>query len=112
MIERWAVELIRAAEGTPDRNADYEEIKERIMPVLLTSDHFDATGGAMVGEPVIDGLHVAYVIDGDRTIAHIPEAQFKKWKVSLDDLHDRRSRTWWRSASSWRPTRRRTRRGR
>jgi uncharacterized protein YtpQ (UPF0354 family) len=88
MIERWAVELIRAAEGTPDRNADFGDVKDRIMPVLLTAEHFEAAGDSMVGTPIIEGLYVAYVIDGDRTIAHIPGSQFSKWGVSLDDLHE------------------------
>jgi uncharacterized protein YtpQ (UPF0354 family) len=89
MIERWAVELLRAAEGTPDRNAGFEELSDRIMPVLVTSDYFESAGEAAVGQPIVEGLHVAYVIDGDRTISHIPAAQFKKWKVSLDDLHSK-----------------------
>ena len=89
IIERWAVELLRAAEGTPDRNAAFDDVKERIMPVLLTAEHFDGAKGSMIGQPIIEGLVVAYVIDGDRTIAHIPEPQFKRWDVSLDDVHDR-----------------------
>src|SRR5215217_5537757 len=34
-VERWAVELLRAAEGTPDQGADFEEVKERILPMIL-----------------------------------------------------------------------------
>ena len=89
IVERWAVEWLRAAEGTPDRNASYDELADRIMPVLVTSDYFDSAKGAAVGQQVVEGLHVAYVIDGDRTIAHIHEAQFKKWNMSLEDLHEK-----------------------
>lgn len=89
MIERWAVELLRAAEGTPDRNAPFAELADRVMPVLLTREYFEAAGEAAVGQPLVEGLYVAYVIDGDRTIAHIPMAQFKKWKIELDDLHNK-----------------------
>lgn len=89
IIERWAVEWLRAAEGTPDRNAPFAEVAERIMPVLVTTDYFETAQGAAIGQPVVEGLQVAYVIDGDRTIAHIPEAQFKKWEISLEDLHEK-----------------------
>lgn len=87
MIERWAVELLRAAEGSPDRNAPYAELADRIMPVLVTDEYFKAAGEAAVGQQIVDGLHVAYVIDGDRTVTHVPVAQFKKWKIDIDDLH-------------------------
>src|SRR5437667_8051835 len=29
-VERWAVELLRAAEGTPDDEASYDDVKDRI----------------------------------------------------------------------------------
>lgn len=87
MIERWAVELLRAAEGTPDRTAPYAELSDRIMPVLVTDEYFKAAGEAAIGQQIVEGLHVAYVIDGDRTVTHVPVAQFKKWKIDLDELH-------------------------
>lgn len=89
MIERWAVELLRAAEGTPDRNAPYAELADRIMPVLVTDEYFKAAGEAAIGQQIVEGLHVAYVIDGDRTVTHVPVAQFKKWKIDLDDVHSK-----------------------
>lgn len=85
--ERWAVELLRAAEGSPDRTAGYDEVSDRVMPVILTTDVFESARGAMVGQLLVDGIYVTYVIDGDRTITHIPDAQFKKWDVPLDELH-------------------------
>lgn len=88
-VERWGVELLRAAEGSPDRNAPFEELSERVMPVLVTTEYFDAAKGAVVGQPLVEGIYVTYVIDGDRTITHIPNAQFKKWDIELDDLHDK-----------------------
>src|SRR5665213_641311 len=85
-VERWIVELLRAAEGTPDRTGTFEELKERIFPMLLPEDageaHIDT-----VTQPLIDGLRIAYAIDSDRTIAYIPQAQFKEWNISTDDLH-------------------------
>ena len=37
-IERWAVELLRASEGTPDREATIEEIFERLLQMILSSE--------------------------------------------------------------------------
>lgn len=36
-IERWAVELIRASEGSPDADASFEELKDRVLPMVLRS---------------------------------------------------------------------------
>jgi uncharacterized protein YtpQ (UPF0354 family) len=81
--------LLRAAEGNPDRNASYNDVADRVMPVILTTEAFEAARGAMIGQPLIEGIYVTYVIDGDRTITHIPATQFKKWAIELDDLHEK-----------------------
>src|SRR3954465_5723206 len=31
-VERWAVELLRAAEGNPDQGGSFEDVKHRILP--------------------------------------------------------------------------------
>jgi hypothetical protein len=85
-IERWVVELIRAGEGTPDRGGTFEDLRERIMPIILTEERADDE--STVSQPLVEGLRVGYAIDGDRTIAHIPHVQFKEWGVTIDDLHD------------------------
>ena len=86
-IERWIVELLRAAEGNPDRTGSFEDLKDRILPMIL-ADKDAATHKSTVTQQLIEGLRVAYAIDSDRTIAYIPEAQFEQWDVSRDDLHD------------------------
>src|SRR5687767_15620585 len=35
-IERWIVELLRAAEGSPDRTGTFEDLKDRILPMILS----------------------------------------------------------------------------
>ncbi len=85
-IERWVVELIRAGEGTPDRGGSFDELRDRIMPIIMAEER--ATDSSTVSQPLVTGLCVGYAIDGDRTIAHIPKAQFDEWGVTLDDLHD------------------------
>jgi hypothetical protein len=86
-IERWIVELLRASEGSPDRHGSFDELKDRILPMILAEKDLPAHRNT-VTEPLVEGLHIAYAIDSDRTIAYIPEVQFEGWNVSKDDLHD------------------------
>ena len=110
-IERWAVELLRASEGSPDRDAEFEDVADRLLPMILPCDDgrdvlgppppsngaaAAASGVAPVGkldhlatQPLVPGLCVGYVIDGDRTIAYVPWAGLKRWDVDLDRLHAR-----------------------
>jgi len=85
-IERWVVELVRAAEGTPDRTGSFEELRDRILPMIVAEGDRDRR--TMVTEPLLEGLSVAYAIDSDRTIAYIPEQQFKDWSIDRQALHE------------------------
>jgi hypothetical protein len=85
-IERWVVELVRAAEGTPDRNGTFDELRERVMPMIVADGERDLS--TMVTQPLVTGLSIAYAIDSDRTIAYIPAPQFKDWGIDLDSLHE------------------------
>jgi hypothetical protein len=99
-VERWAVELLRAAEGTPDQDAPFEQVKDRILPMIILQSEADAStesdgradggsnGAAIVSEPLVSGLQIAYAIDSDRTIAYIPQTVFSRWNMTVDDLHD------------------------
>ena len=87
-IDRWVVELLRAAEGTPDHSKRFKDLKDRIMPMVLSSKISDLHSGSIVTQPLLDDLHIAYAVDNDRTIAYIPETVLDKWKISLDDLHE------------------------
>src|SRR5918911_1329206 len=84
-IERWVVELVRAAEGTPDRTGSFDELRDRILPMIVTDGEKDQR--TMITEPLIEGLAVAYAIDSDRTIAYIPQPQFIEWKIDRETLH-------------------------
>ena len=86
-VERWAVELLRAAEGTPDEDATFEEVKERLMPMILPASSTDSTPG-VVHQPLIPGLIIGYAIDHDRTISYLPKQKFQEWKIGLDVLHE------------------------
>ena len=86
-VERWIVELLRAAEGSPDRNGTFKELKDRILPMILAESEAPAHKNT-VTQPLIEGIRVAYAIDSDRTIAYIPEVQFDSWHITRDELHE------------------------
>lgn len=86
-VERWAVELLRAAEGTPDQGGKFEDVKERILPMLVRINDEESAPGGMVTQPLVEGLSIAYAIDHDRTIAYISKSRFEQWGVSLEELH-------------------------
>ena len=92
-VERWAVELLRAAEGTPDQSAGFDDVKERILPMVVgangneeSAKEFRAAG--VISQPLVEGLNVAYAIDNDRTIAYIPRGRFESWGIALEELHE------------------------
>lgn len=87
-VERWAVELLRDAEGTPDRFASFDELKDRLMPMLVAADLAELRRSNIVTQPLVDGLSVTYVLDGDRTIAYLPIEVLASWNKSLDELHE------------------------
>jgi hypothetical protein len=87
-IERWMVELLRASEGTPDHAANFEEIKDRILPMILSEAATDLHPAAMVTQPLVSELLVAYAVDNDRTIAYIPRRHFDAWKITPEELHE------------------------
>src|SRR5262249_6986059 len=76
-VERWAVELLRAAEGSPDQGADFETLSPRILPMILSQQQMDPQSPSTISQPLVADLHIAYAIDSDRTIAYIPRAQFE-----------------------------------
>ena len=84
-VERWLVELLRAAEGMPDQQLSFEELKGRVYPMILPENSPAHEG--VVSESLVEGLRIGYAIDNDRTIAYIAQELFKKWGVTEDDLH-------------------------
>src|SRR5690606_8673367 len=87
-IERWMVELLRAEEGAPDRGGSFEELRDRVLPMVLSADTTEIAIGSMITQPWIDGLVIGYAIDHDRTIAYVSKQQFADWRIDLDQLHD------------------------
>jgi hypothetical protein len=87
-VERWAVELLRAGEGTPDHGATFEQLQERVLPMVLSQKSSDPEASVMITQPLVPGLQIAYAIDSDRTISYIPQPLFKRWGLSVDELHE------------------------
>jgi uncharacterized protein YtpQ (UPF0354 family) len=87
-VNRWVVELLRASEGTHDQEGTFEELKERILPLVLSSDSAQSRGPMVVTQPLIDGLIVAYAIDSDRTISYLARPHFASWNITMEELHE------------------------
>ncbi|MGF1633951.1 MAG: DUF1444 family protein [Phycisphaerae bacterium] len=87
-IERWAVELLRADEGTPDMDADFEQVRSRVLPMILSRDDDEVRDSRLVSQVILPGVRVGYVIDGDRTIAYLPADTLGKWNMDMDQLHE------------------------
>ncbi|MFI5380790.1 MAG: DUF1444 family protein [Tepidisphaerales bacterium] len=85
-VERWITELVRANEASPIDRADFDEVRERIMPMVLPPA--GPAAAAMVRQGVLPGLDVAYAIDCDRSIAYIPPITFERWGIGLETLHE------------------------
>jgi len=86
-VERWVVEMLRVAEGRPDASWKFDDVKERIMPMVIP-DLGEAAHAHTVYQPLVPGLVVTYAIDSDRTISYIPTGRFSEWKMEIDDLHE------------------------
>src|SRR5436309_877069 len=87
-VNRWVVELLRAAEGTHDQEGSYQELKPRILPLVLSSEGAQSRGPSVVTQPFVEGLIVAYAIDSDRTISYLGRPHFASWNISMEELHE------------------------
>jgi hypothetical protein len=85
-IERWIVELLRASEGTPDVDGTFDELRPRILPLVVAeaSDPHPLS----VTQPLVPGLGISYGIDNDRTISHVTRKRLQRWRVGVEDLHE------------------------
>src|SRR6476620_12679944 len=53
-VERWAVELLRAAEGTPDQGASFEDVKDRILPMVVrAAEDGSSPSPTVVSQPLV-----------------------------------------------------------
>jgi len=87
-VERWMVELLRAAEGLPEGAGEYDEVKDRILPMLIAERTTDPDPALWSHSPWLGDLLIAYAVDNDRTIAYIPRKHFETWSITEDQLHE------------------------
>lgn len=86
-VERWAVELIRVSEGTPDEEATLEEVRERILPAVVNEGFAEAAESHLVQQPFVANLRIVYALDSDRTISYLQKSTIKRWNITEEDLH-------------------------
>ena len=60
-VDRWFLDLLRIAEGQPDRNPDLDEARGRVMPVIVSAEKREALGSVAVAQPLLADLYTAYV---------------------------------------------------
>lgn len=87
-VNRWVVELLRAAEGTHDQEGTFEELKDRVLPLVLSAEGAASRGPSVVTAPFIEGLTIAYAIDSDRTISYLNRSHFASWNMDMEQLHE------------------------
>ena len=88
-IERWMLEIVRASEGTPDLKAKFEELADRIMPVVVREESSEAAKSSMIVQSFVSGLSITYAVDSQRSLWYVSEETFKKWNMSLEALHEK-----------------------
>src|ERR1041384_6806964 len=71
-VERWIVEMLRVNEGHPDHSSSFEQLQDRILPVVLPQPPADLDPATMVYQPFVARLVITYAIDQQRTIEYIP----------------------------------------
>jgi hypothetical protein len=87
-IEIWARDLLQAADGTALDRIEFDELRDRVMPMIVSEASCSGTDVPRARQPLVPGLCVAYTIDDERTITYIAEPHLQKWDVTVDDLHD------------------------
>jgi hypothetical protein len=86
-VEAWTLAILRISEGMPEVMADFEELRGRVLPMIVSQAVAEESAKSMISQPLVPGLCVAYAIDDKRTITYIPPMLFARWQISVDDLH-------------------------
>lgn len=88
-IEQWMLEMVRASEGSPDLRASYEELEDRIFPMVLREDSAATAAASLVYQPLVAGLITAYAVDNQRSVWYVTQSNLHRWKIDIDTLHER-----------------------
>jgi len=88
IVDHWVTQLLQAAANLTDQLAPFYELRTRIMPIVVSRVPTLASGAAMLGQQLVDGLHVCYVLDDEQSISYVSPGLFDSWHISLDELHE------------------------
>src|SRR5687768_9049690 len=86
-VERWAVDILRVADGMPQDEETFEAMRPRILPMLLPETSHDPDVAMIVNQPLVAGLRVGYAVDSERTISYVSTPALDRWQMSVDDIH-------------------------
>lgn len=90
MISQWILEIVRTSEGIPEHHAGFEELAERIFPVLLREQTGEGSGTATVATvPLVSGLNVGFAVDSDRSFWYVSRTTLAQWNIDIEQLHER-----------------------
>lgn len=87
-VGTWIGELLKAVKAVPKLDDGFEELRSRILPMVLPPSNAQVPEREMVRQSIIDGLDVAYALDAERTISYIPRRIFEQWGMDIDELHE------------------------
>lgn len=72
--------------GTDQTEPDLEEIRDRIMPILLSRDSWQNHFPNFAGEDWIANLAIMYVVDESNAYWYIQEKLLQKWNINYEAL--------------------------
>ena len=98
-IERWIVELLRAAEGTPDRTGTFEQLKDRILPMILPDRGGDDRSAAPSPSRWSRGCTSPTPSTATARSPTSPRRTSRRGRCRWTTSTTRRWRTWWAAAS-------------
>jgi hypothetical protein len=76
------------ARGQQQLTPDFDEVRERIMPMLYPQDVWNERFPNFIGEPWVGGLVILYVVDEPDAYWYIRQDLMDLWGMSTDMLHD------------------------
>ncbi|WP_437192911.1 DUF1444 family protein [Planctomicrobium sp. SH527] len=74
--------------GDDIRSPDFEQVRDRIMPVLYSESDWRENMQEQSGQQWVAGLAILYVVDESDSYWYVREELLKKWGLSLADLHE------------------------
>jgi uncharacterized protein YtpQ (UPF0354 family) len=88
LVDRWIMDLLRAAHAAADEFASFDELRDRILPLVLANVPQTPGGMLIVSQQVLEGLVVAYVMDSERTMSYVSQRLVEKWRIPMEELHE------------------------